>query len=309
MIVTSEALRSFFNSIKVIFNDGMKAESQWGKVATEVKSSSGSNVYAWLSKFPKMREWIGERVLKSMKTSDYTLHNRKFEATVDVDRADFEDDNLGIYKPIFEQMGQSAVEHIDENVFAALADGFTKVCFDGKPYFSAEHPLYPNVDGTGDAGAQSNCLNPTVTDKSPWFVIDASKPMKPVIYQNRSEAELHAITDVNNDKVFMLDKYLFGSRARRAFGYSYPQLAVGCRDSLTAANFEAAVELLESQKTDGNRPLGIKATTLVVPPNLKSAAKKIVDAQLLSNGASNINYKSVEIVVSPYLVATPEQGG
>lgn len=309
MIVTSEALKNFFNSIKVIFNEGMKAESQWGKVATEVKSSSGSNVYAWLSKFPKMREWIGERVLKNMKTSDYTLHNKKFEATVDVDRADFEDDNLGIYKPIFEQMGQSAVEHVDENVFAALADGFTKACFDGKPYFSAEHPLYPNVDGTGEAGTQSNCLKPTVTDKSPWFVIDASKPMKPVIYQNRSEAELNAITDVNNDKVFMLDKYLFGSRARRAFGYSYPQLAVGCRDSLTAANFEAAVELLESQKTDGNRPLGIKATTLVVPPDLKSAAKKIIDAQFLSSGASNINYKSVEIVVSPYLIATPEQGG
>ncbi|MGF7271162.1 Mu-like prophage major head subunit gpT family protein, partial [Klebsiella pneumoniae] len=51
-------------------------------------------------------------------------------------------------------------------------------------------------------------------------------------------------------------------------------------------------------------PLGIRPTTLVVGPNNRAAAKKIIDAMLVDGGNSNIYYKDVEIVDSPF-ITTP----
>ena len=54
-------------------------------------------------------------------------------------------------------------------------------------------------------------------------------------------------------------------------------------------------------KGDGNRPLGIIADTLVVGPGNRSAAETILLAQTLANGASNINYKRVNLIVTPWM--------
>ncbi len=301
-IVTTERLKALNASAKVLFQEGLETPVQWKGVAMEVKSNAASNVYAWLNKFPTFREWIGERQLKSIKASSYELTNKKFEASVSVDRTDLEDDNMGIYAPLFKQMGSAANEHIDILVFGALLKGFTEKCYDGKPFFSTAHPYNTKTDGTGEDKTQSNIINPTVTSKSAWFVLDTSKPFKPLIYQNRKPATLQVVDAEDNETVFMRDQYIYGARARRAGGVSLPQLAVACRDELTAANFEKAVAALRSMMTDGNRPLNAKATTLVVSPDNEAAADKIINALTLANGASNTNYHKVEIIVTPYIL-------
>lgn len=50
-------------------------------------------------KFPRLRKWIGDKTVKRLKGHAYTIQNDDFEATVEIDRNDIEDDNLGIYKP------------------------------------------------------------------------------------------------------------------------------------------------------------------------------------------------------------------
>lgn len=308
MIVNSSTLAAMQNSFKALFIRGLQgASSDWKKVASEYKSSGASTIYGWLNAFPKFREWIGPRVIKDMKTSDYSLVNKKFEATVGVEKTNIEDDQIGIYSPMMEQMGQSAIEHIDENVFKTLADGFTGLCYDGKPFFSTEHPLWTNVDGTGTNKKFSNIINPTNTTGDAWFLLDASKPIKPLVYQNRKDAEFNVITSINNDKVFMTDTYLYGADARRAFGYSIPQLAVACRDTLNAANFEAAYTALLNMQTDGERPLNLKASVLVVPPSLRAAAVNLINKEVLAGGESNVNYKIVDVVVSQFAIPTPTE--
>ena len=302
MLVTSNTLTAMQQAFKALFLKGLRQDSEWKKIAAEYKSSGSGTVYAWISAFPVFREWVGSRVLENMKESDYTLKNKKFEATVAVERTDIEDDQLGIYSPIMEQMGQSAVTHIDKSVFRCLADGFTELCYDGKPFFSKEHPLWTKVDGTGTNKQFSNIINPDVTEGTAWFLLDASKPVKPLIYQNRQDARFNMITAINNDKVFMEDKYLYGADARRAFGYSLPQLAVASKDTLNAENFEAAYSALMEMKTDGEEPLGLKPSILVVPPKLRAAAVALIDKQNLANGESNTNYKIVDYIVSPFAV-------
>ena len=302
-VVTSTTVQTLLNNFKALYLRGLQKSGDWPKVASEIKSSGSGNIYSWLGAFPMLKKWTGNRVIENMKNSDYTLKNDSYEATVGVKRADIEDDNLGIYGPMFEQMGESANEHVDINVFAALANGFTALCYDGKPFFAKDHPLYPKEDGTGVATTFSNIVNDTVTTKPAWFLLDTRKAIKPIIYQNRQDARLQSITNPANDTVFMKDEYPYGVDARRAFGYSFPQLAVGCRDDLTEANFNKAYALLEGMMLDGNRKMNTKGSILVVPTSLRSAAEDILEKQNKANGESNVNYHRVELLVTPFAEA------
>lgn len=301
MIIKHEVLNTLRVTFKTLFERGLNVVTQWNKVATEMKSASADNVYGWLGKFPKLHKWIGERQLLHMKEDGYKLTNEKYESTVAVSRDDIEDDNLGIYNPIVEQMGQAANEHIDENVFQCLVNGFVNLCFDGKPFFASDHPINSQEDGQGTEGTFSNIINPEVTNKQPWFLLDGSKVIKPIIYQNRKNAELKQLFDSSNDHVFMNDEYLYGVDARRGFGYTFPQLAVACRDTLNAENFSKACQALYEMQTDGYRPLNCKPTILVVGPKNRAAAVDLLDKQYLANGESNVNYKIVEVLVTPYI--------
>ncbi|CAH8721337.1 Mu-like prophage major head subunit gpT family protein [Paenibacillus melissococcoides] len=59
--------------------------------------------------------------------------------TVGVDRNDIEDDTIGLYNPIVQDMGQSAAAHPDELVFGLLLKGFKEKCYDKQPFFSDKH--------------------------------------------------------------------------------------------------------------------------------------------------------------------------
>jgi phage major head subunit gpT-like protein len=58
---------------------------------------------------------------------------------------------------------------------------------------------------------------------------------------------------------------------------------------------------MQSFERDGGEPLGIMPTHLVVGPANESAARGIVEALTLANGASNIHYHTAELVVVPHL--------
>ncbi len=76
----------------------------------EVPSGSKENDYSWLSRFPKMREWVGDKNVKSLEAFNYTIRNKDWEATVEVDRNDIEDDQIMGYALQARDAGQSAAE-------------------------------------------------------------------------------------------------------------------------------------------------------------------------------------------------------
>ena len=134
-IVTPALITALFTGWKNDFKRGLGGvEPQWKKVATEVKSTTKSNTYGWLGKFPKFREWVGDRVLKNMAAHGYSITNKKYESTVEVERDDIEDDEVGVYSPLFEEMGRAAQEHPDELVFNLLAAGTSTLCYDGQNF-------------------------------------------------------------------------------------------------------------------------------------------------------------------------------
>lgn len=273
--------------------------SDFARVATQVPSSHTSNTYGWLGQFPKLREWVGDRVLKDMKAHGYSVVNRLFEGTVGVPRTAIEDDNVGVYTPLFAEMGRAAATHPDELVFALLAAGESELCFDGQPFFSAAHPVYQNVDGTGTAVSVSNLQ---AGSEPAWYLLDAGRALKPLLFQERTRPELEALTATNDEGVFMRDEYLFGIRYRCNAGFGFWQMARKQKNALTAANFNAAVAAMQTLAADGGRPLGLSPTLLVVPPALRAAAMEIVKSERLASGASNPNLGMTDLLVTPWVM-------
>jgi len=71
-------------------------------------------------------------------------------------------------------------------------------------------------------------VSPYLTDTNNWFVLDASKPVKPLILQMRKRPEFVSLDDPKqSETVFMRKKYLYGVDARYNVGYGLYQLAVG----------------------------------------------------------------------------------
>ena len=299
-IVTPALITSLRTGFSKAFQDALTATpTDWAKVATRVPSSSASNTYGWLNQFPTLREWVGDRVLKNMAAQAYQIQNKLYEGTVAVKRTDIEDDNVGVYTPLFSEMGRAAAAHPDQLVFSLLAAGETTLCYDGQNFFDTDHPVYPNVDGTGTA---TNVSNLQAGPGPGWYLLDCSRALKPLIFQERTPPELEAKTSTQDEGVFMRDEYHYGIRYRCSAGLGFWQLAYKSKATLDAANFNAAMAAMMSIKADGGRPMGVKPTHLVVPPSLRAAAIEIVKNERLANGASNPNFGVVDLIVSPWLV-------
>lgn len=142
LLVNRESLNSLFTGLKTIFNNALKAApGNWQKTAMEVPSTGAGEDYAWLSRFPRMRKWIGDKVIKALKAGKYYKANEDWEATIEVDRNDVEDDRLGIYNIQSQQAGESAGELHDIIVDDLKNNAFVQTGIDGQYFYDTDHPV------------------------------------------------------------------------------------------------------------------------------------------------------------------------
>ena len=300
-LVTPALLTALFTGFKTEFEQGKsEAMPQFNKIASVIKSTSASNTYGWLGKFPSLAKWIGDRNIQSMKSQAYTITNDDYESTVGVDRNDIEDDNLGVYSPIFKEMGNAAAIHPDEMIFPLLAAGFTTLCYDGQNYFDVDHPVYPNADGTGTALSTANMAVDAGYTGDAWYVLDTSKALKPLIFQERKKPNLLAMTKIDDEAVFTRKEYRYGVDCRDAAGFGFWQLAFANKRALTPDNLWDSIEKMRSFKADGGRKLGIKPTMLVVPASMEKLATRMLEREMESNSSNELKGR-VELLVADYL--------
>lgn len=126
---------------------------------------------------------------------------------MEVRREDIADDRLGVFKPVFAEMGQNAKRHPDELVFGLLKNGFAPLCYDGRFFFGTDHPV--EIDGVTTTVANTNGGS-----GAPWFLLDTSRAIHPLIWQEREAYEFQQITGNNDEHVFRNDHYHYGLRAR-----------------------------------------------------------------------------------------------
>lgn len=278
--ITPALLTALFQGYQAAYQKALAAALQttnWQKVATLVPSTTAGNIYPWLGQFPLLREWVGERVLKNMAAHGYSIKNRKFESTVPISRESVEDDQAGVFLTMFEEMGRAAAYHPESLVFELLKAGFTTECYDGQNFFDTEHPVYPEVDGTGTPALVSN-MDVPATDPGPaWFLLDTTRAIKPIIFQERTKPEMTSKTNpANSDHVFTHDEFVHGVRYRCEAGFGFWQMAFASRQPLTGEFYGNARAAMQGFTADGGRPMKIKPTLLVVPPRLEAQARKLL---------------------------------
>lgn len=303
-IVTPQLLTALQTGFRKEYQAAFEAavpEAQYTKLATIVPSTTRSNTYGWLGDFPDFREWIGDRVIKDMAAHGYAIVNKDFESTVGVKRIDIEDDQVGIYAPMMAHMGRTAALFPDRLVFDLLKAGASTTCYDGQNFFDTDHPVYPNVDGSGTAQLVSNMDVPASNPGPAWYLLDTRNVLKPIIYQERKRPEFVAMTKSDDEVVFTSNIYRYGVDMRCNVGFGFWQQAFMSRQPLDVEHFNAAYARMMRFTADGGRPLGIKPNVLVVPPELRAAALDIAMAERLANGQTNTNRGLVEVIVSERL--------
>ena len=297
MEISRQALDSLYTGFRKNFADGFAGvKPAWQRVATLVPSSTAQNTYPWLGAFPGMREWIGDRQIKQFGLHDYSIKNKPFEDTVKVLRDSIEDDEYGIYAPMFTALGQAAAAHPDILVFQALKNGFAANCYDGQYFFDTDHPV-------GGAGVPvATVSNMQAGAGAPWFMLDTSRSLLPLIFQQRKKADKIVRLDKEEDtNVFMRREYIYGCDGRYNTGYGFWQMAFGSKAALDAANFKAARLAMETLTGDNGDPLGVSPTVLVVGPTNRDAGEAILKREQLANGESNTLRNAVELIVVPWL--------
>jgi phage major head subunit gpT-like protein len=292
MIINQVNLSGIYKSFSTIFNQAFDAAPSFVDLVAMMTRSGGKSVdYKWLGDFPMMREWLGDRVIKDLSAFHYEIVNKSFEVTVEVDKDDVEDDEVGVYTPKFQMLGQSAKVHPDILVYALLASGFATVCFDGQYFFDTDHPVGDST-ASNDGGGSGN----------PWYLMDLSRPLKPIILQRRKDPEFVALDQPTDERAFMRKKFIYGVDDRKNVGYGLWQLAYGSKDTLNSTNYSAGrAAMMALTKGDNVTKLGIVPTHLVHGPLNESAAKGLIDNEFDAAGASNTWYKSVTRVMVPWM--------
>jgi len=296
MIINTATLNALRVSFQSDFSLGLSmAALLKDRIATTVASNSIQNTYGWLGKSPSMRQWIGPRVIQNISEASYTLVNLPFELTIGVDRMDMEDDNLGVYGPLFKEMGAATAGNEELLVWNALKNGFSNKCYDGQNFFDTVHPV---LDASG---AVTNVANTDGGSGTPWFLLSTKQPIKPLLFQSRKSPEFVARDKLTDDNVFNERMFQYGVDARYNVGYSFWQMAWGSKQTLNAANYAIARGGLMGMKGDFGRPLGMVPDLLVVPPSLEQAARQVIKNNQQASGATNEWYETAELLVVPWL--------
>lgn len=304
--VTPDLVKSLFTGFAKNFKEGLaKAPSQYTAIATVVKSTTASNTYGWLGQMPGLTEWVGDRTLTAIQSHGYAIVNKKWASGVEIQRTDIEDDNVGIYSPLIEELGRAAAEKPDELVFAALKAGFTTECYDKQYFFDTDHPVGANVDGASPQSVSNITDDGTsVTEDNAWYLLDCSRSLKPLIYQERKAPTPAQITDANDEKVFMKDVFTYGVDSRSNVGYGFWQMAHAVKGKLTAENLWKAISAMRAVRGDGDKRLGIKPTHIVVPPSLEKEAVRLLEREFRAEDGVAVDNEfkgRLTLIVADYL--------
>lgn len=292
---TLAAIGTGFNTIFAGALAAGAAGATWGRVAMETISTGSKEAYPWLGAIRGAREWIGDRVIGDFEANGFELTNKDYENTIAVRANDIRDDKLGLYKPQLEELALTMTEMPDALVWDVLKNGFTRKGYDGKPLFATDHPV---ANANGKSVPVSNMQDGAA---APWFLIDNTRRVMPVILQWRERPSLVAQDDPRSDRVFMRNEFIYGASMRCVAGPGLWQLAFGSKAALTPENFSSAYTAMSTLKGDRDRPIRPRPRLLVVPPGLREAAIKILKSEKLADNSANPNRDLVELHIEPYL--------
>ncbi len=168
MGVTSSDISStlLLPGLKAIFLEEYEKplDNSWQQIAMTMDSTGYSETYAFLGATPAMREWLSERVPTGLNANPFTIANKDYEATIEVDRNALRDDRYGEIRIQVQMLAETARRYYDEMAFTVLGEGDQTTygqCYDGLEFFDTQHK-----EGSYYTTVQSNLGSSTLSSSS-----------------------------------------------------------------------------------------------------------------------------------------------
>lgn len=138
----------------------------------------------------------------------------------------------------------------------------------------------------GGAGTGSNfAANLNSSGTGPyWYLVDASRPIRPFIFQKRRDYAVTRMNTVTDEMVFSQRLFRYGVDVRCNAGVGLWQLTYASNTDLSnPTNYAAAVAALRGIKSDAGVPFGAwngpqNTRFLIVPPALEEVARQLLHA-------------------------------
>jgi phage major head subunit gpT-like protein len=141
--------RGLTRNVRAVFYGSLKAAvvtNFVNSIFLIVQSNNISETFAFVRGIPKMRHWVGDRVMKGFGWAQFTIEKKDWEATIVITRDDLLFDRLGFIRPNIEALGSSFPRHYVDFVIDLLANGFTRLAYDGQYFFDTDHGKNPAGD-------------------------------------------------------------------------------------------------------------------------------------------------------------------
>ena len=139
------------------FHDRLKKAAPLAdRLATIVQTDNVLDSQLWLANNPKMRRWVGDKVLHKLRGEKHDVKTEPQEASLEVPKHDILNDRLGLYTGRINGMADAFSWRKDEMVFGMLVAGVAGTAYgttyDGQNLVDTDHqPL-----SVGGSTNQSN---------------------------------------------------------------------------------------------------------------------------------------------------------
>lgn len=231
------------------------------------------------------QEWLTTRVLHSVGEFGVRFVGKVYANGIQVKKEALRISPVATSTKYSAMVASDAQGHSHTKIVELLNSTTGGVGFDKAPLFG-DHKFSDAVD----APVYTNYI---AGNGSRWLLLNDMSYVE-------ATAEDYALQVYGGDNTavdFMEDSLAMGWRAVKIYAPGFWANSLASEAELTSANLRTAINTMAQFKNDKGQRIGAKPKYLVVSPANAAAAEKLIKAQLVDGGNSNIDYGRLTLVV------------
>lgn len=141
MIINGDTLRAASKGFRAFFFDVLfnAPENRLLDLFYPIQTSSPEETILLVKGIPKMREWVGDRIVRNLSATKMKIAKKDYEATLGVEIDDLKFDRFNQIRPQINNLAMSFLRHYRDFAVDLLKNGFTKNAYDNQYFFDTDH--------------------------------------------------------------------------------------------------------------------------------------------------------------------------
>lgn len=298
------------------FNDAwgdlLKSPGEWAAFTSILKTNARTLSLPYIEDYPRFEDLDavpgGNVSFSDLSAGTYGITPHRHGAGIKMKDIDLDDDAMGIVIARINELIDSAAVEMERQAFDCLKSGIAVTnygaCSDGTTaFFSATHYGYPAVGSIALAANQANY--DAGHGSGPWYLLDCSKALKPIIMAARKDAIFERESADSSHK-FETDEYRWKIEGRMRAGYGMWQRAYCNTNALTEDTLWTTKTAMQAFRNKKGMPLNVKPTHLLVAPADEQVAQNLLNRMYIQGTAAALSNEPVkalklQLVVSEWL--------